>query len=174
MTIYPAGTKVVDIRHFDRSTKVSFQCSAHGGPVWFSKQPSCSNWFSREAEEVHACPCNLLMYVTTEPYDDGVVEEVIEVYPTGVFLVNGSFSDTPAGYQYSGSSYCPEDLIERLIHHHEVPTYARDINPEVVLNELALKAKVNRRDEYTFDSDEFPKVIVQDDTTDCEVCGKRL
>ena len=144
----------------------------HPEQKWYSKQPSCSNWFGAEMQQP-ACTCKLSHFITSAPYDDGVVEEAIQV-ETGPFLVNGSWSRTPAGYQYSGSHYCPEDLIERLIHHHEVPTYARGINSEIVLNELALKANVNRADEFTFDSDEFPKVITQDDTTDCEVCGKRL
>lgn len=42
---YPKGTHIMHIVTFDRSTKVAFECKEHPGPVYMSKQPSCSAWF---------------------------------------------------------------------------------------------------------------------------------
>ena len=61
---YPKGTHVIHIVRFDRSTKVAFECKDHPGPVWTSKQPSCSAWFpgNKQALDIQngmaQDPCN--------------------------------------------------------------------------------------------------------------------
>lgn len=45
IAVYPAGTRIGDVKHFDRSQKVSFHCPKHPGNVFFSKDPYASTWF---------------------------------------------------------------------------------------------------------------------------------
>jgi hypothetical protein len=47
MTIYPKHTPVTAITHFDRSTKVWFECMNHEGSKWYSKDPFVSQWFAQ-------------------------------------------------------------------------------------------------------------------------------
>lgn len=44
IAVYPAGTRVGDIKHFDRGMKVVFECPLHH-VRYYSKDPYVSNWF---------------------------------------------------------------------------------------------------------------------------------
>jgi hypothetical protein len=47
---YPAGTRISDVEHFDRSMKVVFYCPDHPQNVFASKDPYVSHWFLVEGE----------------------------------------------------------------------------------------------------------------------------
>lgn len=61
---YPTGTNVREIKNFDRSIKVHFQCKEHPGPVYASKEPGWSSWFpaNEQARDIDwgktPDPCN--------------------------------------------------------------------------------------------------------------------
>lgn len=78
-----------------------------------------------------------------------------------------------AGYTYRADVYCPACIVEAV-------TSRLLINPsptEHRLNDLAEQRGIDRMDEYSFDSDEFPKVIFSvqvDDDEFCCVCGEEV
>ena len=45
IAIYPAGTRISDVEHFDRSMKVQFHCPDHPQNKFASKDPYVSHWF---------------------------------------------------------------------------------------------------------------------------------
>jgi len=90
--IYPKGTNISEIRHFDRSTKVTFACSEHMEIHYRSKDPFSSNWFpanelaNQIGFGIEEDPCahtfkNHGEWLTTEDYDDGEDEGHIRDYP---------------------------------------------------------------------------------------------
>lgn len=54
VAVYPAGTLMKHVKHFDRSIKVNFHCPTHPGNVWCSKDPYSSSWFSVQGT---GCEC---------------------------------------------------------------------------------------------------------------------
>ena len=82
MITYPAGTRLGDIRVFDRSTKIAFTCLRHNIGTWHSKDPFVSHWFpdhtivdavgtvKPEYMDPNECgkTCTTGSLVTTEPY----------------------------------------------------------------------------------------------------------
>jgi hypothetical protein len=64
-----------------------------------------------------------------------------------------------AGYTYNTENYTPTNLIEVLIAAGEASPAARDMAVEDVLDQIAGANAVDRYDERSFDSSEFPKVI---------------
>ena len=66
IAVYPAGTRVGNVRDFDRSMKVLFHCPDHPGVVYMSKDPFVSTWFVVEASG--ACDCH-------RPTGDYIVHE---------------------------------------------------------------------------------------------------
>lgn len=81
------------------------------------------------------------------------------------------------GYQYRAEQYCPDCLVRVLTPagHNQVIAGTT----EAMLDALADAAGVNREDEYTFDSDDFPKVILSvqvegSDLDRCGCCGREL
>lgn len=81
------------------------------------------------------------------------------------------------GYTYKAELLCPSCLIETLIQSKELSPFARDMAPEEALDILAIP-NIDRADEYSFDSDEFPKVVlshqVETPTVTCDRCGEVL
>jgi hypothetical protein len=81
-----------------------------------------------------------------------------------------------AGYTYRAEHWNREALIEQLIREKRLSPGARGMNGEDALSQLAVDysfehggpLEFDREDEYTFDSDDFPKVIfghmLDDDT----------
>ena len=64
-----------------------------------------------------------------------------------------------AGYTYKGENYLPGRLIEQLIVHGLASPGARDMIVEDALDQIAGANAIDRYDERTFDTSEFPKVI---------------
>lgn len=72
------------------------------------------------------------------------------------------------GYTYKAENYRPEDLIERLIRDGLATPAARDMAVEDVLDQIAGANAIDRQDEYSFDTDDFPKVIFRDQWEDTQ------
>lgn len=82
------------------------------------------------------------------------------------------------GYTFNADIYCPECVVEML------PTgegeaydgwalaHGVRMSTEDNLTELALAFGIDRMEERTFDSDEFPKVIFACQVEDPEYCGR--
>lgn len=79
MTIYPVGTDIREIRSFDRSEKVTFNCALHPEIAFRSKDPFVSQWFPGndftskcefEGTVDEHCPCTLKngIWLTTQEY----------------------------------------------------------------------------------------------------------
>jgi len=76
------------------------------------------------------------------------------------------------GYQYQADQYCPDCLNREM-----TPTGHNAVTMlpmEEVLDRLADAAGIDRTDEWSFDSDDFPKVIlaVQIGGSDRDRCGR--
>lgn len=73
------------------------------------------------------------------------------------------------GYTYRGENYTPDAIVAQLTTN---PGKAGGVgavaNPEAHLDLLARLAGIDRQDEHSFDSDEFPKVIFADSVEDGE------
>tara|TARA_R110002051_G_scaffold314950_8_gene392723 strand:- start:306 stop:899 length:594 start_codon:yes stop_codon:yes gene_type:complete len=69
-------------------------------------------------------------------------------------------NDQIVGYTYKAENYRAKDLVEQLITDGLAAPAARDMEIEDVLNQIAGTEAVDRDDEYSFDSDEFPKVVL--------------
>lgn len=78
----------------------------------------------------------------------------------------GTTFGTIAGYTYQAENYRPDDLIELLISAGDAAPGARGMTPEEVLDQIAGERGIDRLDERTFDSGEFPKVILEEQVTD--------
>jgi hypothetical protein len=88
----------------------------------------------------------------------------------------GRHSTTIVGYMYSADIYCPGCILAAL------PTAQggqfdgwKDLSNQPVetsLDELAAAFGFDRHDEYSYDSDEFPKVVFAGQVHDgcCELC----
>lgn len=63
--VYPVGTRIGDVKHFDRGMKVAFHCPKHPKNVFSSKDPFSSSWFG---EGVPICDCNTRDYVVFSEY----------------------------------------------------------------------------------------------------------
>lgn len=90
--------------------------------------------------------------------------------------------DDIVGYTYRADNYCP-GCIEGQLPTGPGETFdgwalARDVTmtPEDNLDEIAAHFGIDRRDETTYDSAEFPKVIFRDqaDDTTCGDCRHTL
>lgn len=84
------------------------------------------------------------------------------------------------GYTFRADNYCPEHIEDVLTATEEYDGWklAESVTmaTEDNLNEIAAHFGINRQDESSFGSDEFPKVIYRDqaDGDSCAVCGERL
>lgn len=67
VTEYPAGTKLKDIKDFDRSTHVMFNCPNHSESKYMSKDPFCSSIFILDGW-ANECNCPMGEHVTIELY----------------------------------------------------------------------------------------------------------
>jgi len=64
------------------------------------------------------------------------------------------------GYTYRADNYTPAALISYMVQIGELSPAAIDMRTEEALDQLAGAYCINRDDEYSFDSDEFPKVVL--------------
>lgn len=90
--------------------------------------------------------------------------------------------DDIVGYVYKADTYCPDHIVGRL------PTgpsedfdgwalaHGVTMSVEDNLDEIAAAFGIDREDEYSFDSDYFPKVVFRDiaEDTQCGECGRFL
>lgn len=75
-------------------------------------------------------------------------------------------------YIYQADIYCPDCTAKAW---HPVSSIAGTYSGpscEMVLDRVAKFAGIDRMDEFSFDSDEFPKVVFRDQTEDGERCGR--
>lgn len=78
---------------------------------------------------------------------------------SGMFLTDGRWSNEPAGYTFQADNYCPSCLIEVLIGAGIASPGARDMVSIEALEQIAAANCIDFDDEYSYDSDDFPKVI---------------
>lgn len=72
-------------------------------------------------------------------------------------------------YTYAAENWTPAGLIEVGIREGWLTPAARDMAPEDVLDQAQHSFGIDRVDEYSFDSDEFPKVIFASQIEDDEL-----
>ncbi len=65
----------------------------------------------------------------------------------------------PVGYTYKADLYEPAQLIEAMIRSGDASPAAREMDVEDVLDQIASANGIDREDEYSFDSDDFPKPV---------------
>jgi hypothetical protein len=65
------------------------------------------------------------------------------------------------GYTYNADNFTPKSLIEFMVQIRELSPAALDMSPEVALNQLADVYCIDRDNECSFDSEDFPKVILK-------------
>lgn len=71
------------------------------------------------------------------------------------------------GYTYRAANYCP-GCVEGAYGDN---TFSENMFPEDALDALAALAGIDRDDEHSFDSDDFPKVILSLDADAVDVCA---
>jgi hypothetical protein len=95
--------------------------------------------------------------------------EVVRIPDVGIHgsIVDGIDVGTPgiAGYMYKADIYSPAELLAVLVHSKVLSPGALGMNVEWALDQHAGANAVDRDDEYTFDSDDFPKVIAETEVT---------
>jgi hypothetical protein len=67
-----------------------------------------------------------------------------------------------AGYTYRANMFSPADLIAYLVMRGDRSPGALGMDAEDVLDQWAGEEGIDRDDETTFDSDDFPKVVFAD------------
>jgi hypothetical protein len=73
-----------------------------------------------------------------------------------------------AGYTYKADNYRPDQLIELLIAEGVASPGARSLTVEEALDQIAGANAIDRYDEHSFDSSDFPKVIFVSQLTDTD------
>ena len=71
-----------------------------------------------------------------------------------------------AGYAYRAENYTPARLLCMMLESGELSPAANDMRAEEALDQLAGAMGIDRTDERSFDSSEFPKVIFWSQVTD--------
>ena len=79
--------------------------------------------------------------------------------------------DEIAAHLYRADLRCPTCTIEVMIAYRDASTAARDMPVEDVLDQCAEAMAVDRHDETSYDSSEFPKVVLRIDLADDDHCG---
>ena len=77
------------------------------------------------------------------------------------------------GYVYMADIVCPTCIIKFF----GDPDTSHEVSSERFLDGAATLLNIDRYDEYSFDSDYFPKVIFEDQVEDgdtCSVCGGKF
>ena len=87
---------------------------------------------------------------------------------------------TIVGYQFQADLYCGRCAIDALLGTEDAARYwvAGHGDVENIFDNLARARRIDREDEYSFDSDDFPKVVfygdVLEDGENCGTCGCEL
>ena len=71
-------------------------------------------------------------------------------------------TDTIVGYSYRADIYCPEHIVGALKGRDDVAPAGFDMEAEHLLDQVAAYNLIDREDESSFDSDDFPKVAFRD------------
>lgn len=75
-------------------------------------------------------------------------------------------------YTFNADTYHPSCLISAMVLGQELSPAALNMGVEEVLDQHAGANGIDREDEHSFDSSEFPKVIFADQVeSDDEICG---
>lgn len=72
-----------------------------------------------------------------------------------------------AAYTFQADIYCPDCIISQV----EPGSTREGYSYEALLDEIAAERGIQRMDEHTFDSDDFPKVVFHDSIEESEFCG---
>lgn len=86
--------------------------------------------------------------------------------------------DDVVGYTYMADTYCPQCVTQVVHARKDAGPWRTELmnDAEAWLTERARVAGFSREDETTFDSDDFPKVIVREDEHElvptCGACGR--
>lgn len=84
--------------------------------------------------------------------------------------------DEITGYVFKAETFCPRCLKRKMYVDGFIDKTLKSQSTEDMLDLLADDLKVNRNDEWTFDSDNFPKVIFKSDSElipdFCNACNK--
>lgn len=81
-------------------------------------------------------------------------------------------SDEIAAYTYRAAVYCPACVAETMIATGDASPAARDMPTEDALDQCAQAAAIDRDDETSYDSDEFPKVVFLHQLADVATCDR--
>lgn len=76
------------------------------------------------------------------------------------------------GYTFDADNYHGRCLVEMLVHEGHLSPAAVDMDPEAVFDQDAAASAIDRQDESSFDSGDFPKVIFSSQVEDDEHCGR--
>ncbi len=79
----------------------------------------------------------------------------------------------PAGYVYNTDILCPVCVLTAL----GAPNATTENDTEAILNLVSGIMLINRQDENSFDTSEFPKVILpltEGADSNCDSCGEAL
>lgn len=83
--------------------------------------------------------------------------------------------DKVVAYVYRAEIVCPSCIKVNLLGENKHEKKKADEDSEWLLDMIAEKAGIDRSDEYSFDSDAFPKVVFNSDSDfgeeSCSVCG---
>lgn len=95
---------------------------------------------------------------------------------SGQFLTNGRWSNEPQAYTFQADVYCPACMIEVMIDRGDASPAARDMVSVEVMEQISHAAGVDFDDEYSYDSDDFPKLVTNEgaDGLHCGRCQKDL
>ena len=69
------------------------------------------------------------------------------------------------GYTYQADTYCPDCMVDMF------GIFGPDTTVEQTLDRIACTRGIDREDERTFDSGDFPKVILSTMLDTCPDCG---
>lgn len=80
------------------------------------------------------------------------------------------------GYNFKADIFCGEHVIEQMIKAGIAAPGARGMDVEDALNQISANEGIERDDEVTFDSWDFPKVVTtqHEGIHQCGQCGKYL
>lgn len=84
----------------------------------------------------------------------------------------------PAAYDYEDARWCSACVIERLLGRFELRDVSMAMDDEVCLDRLAVALGLDRYDEPSYDSANFPKAVLADqlagDSQACCACRREL
>lgn len=93
---------------------------------------------------------------------------------TGIFLTNGQWRTYPQGYSYQANTYCPDCILVVVTGVQSQALVGRE-SVEDALTHIAKAKGIDYADEYSYDSDDFPKVITaEDESVYCDRCQADL